>query len=129
MAFQRLGDASRVRLAPLLLVLVLAACGVPQELPKQAEEVESVAAEGSLLAHDAAEGSTTGTFTREHAKALRKLLGQVRPAIEDRRLGRLADRADTALERLAEDPNDERGAGGIEKELGSVAEAAGKLAS
>jgi hypothetical protein len=53
----------------------------------------------------------------------------VRPAIEDRRLGRLADRADTALERLAEDPNDERGAGGIEKELGSVAEAAGKLAS
>ena len=65
---------------------LLAGCGTPQELSKQAEEVHSVAAEGALLAHGAAEGDTTEPFTSEHAKALRKLLRPVREAIEDERL-------------------------------------------
>ena len=55
-------------------LLLISGCGVPQQLSKQAEEVHSVAAEGALLAHEASEGSLD-TFTREHAKALRKLLG------------------------------------------------------
>ena len=55
-------------------LVLISGCGVPQQLSKQAEEVHSVAAEGALLAHEASEGSLD-TFTREHAKALRKLLG------------------------------------------------------
>lgn len=113
----------------LALVAVASGCGAPQELPKQAEEVGSVAAEGSLLAHYAAEGSTTGTFTREHAKALRKLLGEVRPAIDDRGLARIAERADAALGRLAEDPSDRSGAAHLKDELSWLAEDARKLAS
>ena len=61
--------------AAVAVALVLTACQ-PTEVPKQAEEVASVAAEGALLAHGAAEGTTTDTFAREHAKALRTLLGQ-----------------------------------------------------
>jgi hypothetical protein len=117
-----------VRVAVLVIVLVLTGCGTPTELPKQADEVGSIAAEGSLLAHDAAEGSTTGVFTREHAKALRKLLGKTRPAIEDERLGRLAERTDALLARLASEAGDERAAGRVEHELASLAEAAGSLA-
>jgi len=115
------------RSASLLALLAVAAgCGTPEELSKQAEEVQSVAAEGSLLAHAASEGSTTGVFTREHAKALRKLLRKLRPAIEDRQLAGLADRTDAALERL--EVGDERGPGRLEEELSSLAEAVGQLA-
>ena len=114
--------------AALVLVVVLTGCGTATELPQQADEVASIAAEGSLLAQDAAEGSTTGVFTREHAEALRKLLGKTRPAIEDERLGRLAGRTDALLARLASEPGDERAAGRVEHELSSLAEAAGSLA-
>lgn len=109
-------------------LLLVAGCGVPQELSKQAEEVHSVAAEGALLAHDAGEGSTTEIFTREHAKALNELLGQVRPAIEDRRLSRIATNVSTSLERLADDPGDEAAARGLEQRLEQDADEADELA-
>ena len=118
-----------MRRAVLLLVLVLGGCGTPKELPKQADEVGSIAAEGALLAHDAAEGGTTGVFTREHASALRKLLGKLRPAIADQRLAQLGTRTDAALARLASDPGDEAASARLEHELDSIAEAAAKLAS
>jgi len=116
----------RLRLA--LLLALVAGCGVPHELGKQAEEVASVAAEASLLAHDAGEGSTTSTFTREHAKALRKLFRPVEDAIEDDRLGRIAHQVSASLEQLAADPGDEAAARRLEKKLEDAADAAGELA-
>lgn len=83
---------------------LLAGCGTPQELSKQADEVHSVAAEGSLLAHGAAAGDTTEPFTSEHAKALRKLLRPVRGAIEDERLTGIADDVDRTLGELEASP-------------------------
>ena len=56
--------------------LGLAGCGgVPQTLDaealkKQAEAIESLAAEGALVAGDVSEGDTTSTFVRVHAEAL-----------------------------------------------------------
>jgi hypothetical protein len=127
MESRALGDTTSVRSWVALLVLVLAGCGVPQELSKQAEEVHSVAAEGALLAHEASEGSLD-TFTSEHAKALQKLLGQLRPAIEDERLARTADNVDAALSDLAEHPGDRANASELERRLDDAAKAADELA-
>ena len=133
MAFLVSGDIDAVRRALALValplfVLLLAGCGVPHELSKQAEEVESVAAEASLLAHDAGEDSTTATFTREHAKALRKLLRQVEPAIENPGLSRIAQQVDRSLAELADDPGDEKRAQQLEQDLDKASKAAGELA-
>lgn len=121
------GETRSVRRWAAVLILVLAGCGVPQELSKQAEEVHSVAAEGALLAHEASEGSLDN-FTTEHAKALQKLLGQVRPAIEDARLARTAEAVDAALTSLAEHPGDRANAGRLEHRLDDAATAADELA-
>ena len=128
LAFAACGDNPSVRFALALTVLVLAGCGVPHELPKQAEEVHSVAAEGALLAHDASEGSTTGTFTREHAKALRKLLRPLRSAIENKRLAEVADDVDRTLSELERTPGDEERAAGAERKLEQLADSAEELA-
>ena len=127
MVSSRVGENRCVRVAVILVVLLLAGCGVPQELSKQAEEVHSVAAEGALLAHEASEGSLD-TFTREHAKALRKLLGQLQPAIDDDRLARTSDAVDAALADLAEHPGDRANASRLERRLGDAAKAADELA-
>jgi hypothetical protein len=111
-----------------IAILLLAGCGTPQELAKQADEVHSVAAEGALLAHEAAEGDTRGTFAREHAEALRKLLGKLRPAIEERRLATVADDVDSTLAELARAPGDRERAAGAERKLERAAEAADELA-
>ena len=121
------GETPGVRSWAALLVIVLAGCGVPQELSKQAEEVHSVAAEGALLAHEAGEGSLDN-FTSEHAKALKKLLAQLRPAIEDARLAGTADAVDAALTSLAEHPGDRANAGRLERRLDDAAKAADELA-
>jgi hypothetical protein len=117
-----------VRAVLALLVVVLAGCGVPHDLAKQAEEVSSVAAEGSLLAHDAAEGDTTGTFTREHAKALRKQLRELEPAIENADLAQLAAKVDEILGVLADRPGDRDLAATFERVLEHHARAAEGLA-
>ena len=111
-----------------IAVILIAGCGVPHELAKQAEEVHSVAAEGALVAHDAGEGSTTTTFTREHSEALRKLLEQLEPAIENPRLRRIAQEVDRSLARLADDPDDRTGARRLEQDLDEAAKAADELA-
>lgn len=105
----------------LAAALALAGCGVPQEPGKQAEELHSVAAEAVLLAHDAAEGSTTETFTREHAKALRERLGELRPAIEDGELARRADAVDAALTGLVDAAADREQAARLERRLRELA--------
>jgi hypothetical protein len=104
----------------LAVTVLIAGCGVPQEPAKQAEELHSLAAEGALLAHEASEGSHDA-FTTEHAKALRKLLGHLRPAIEDGRLARRAAEVDAALARLARDPGDREQAARLERQLEKLA--------
>jgi hypothetical protein len=129
LAFAAIGDNERVRIAlAAVAVALLAGCGVPQELSKQAEDVHSVAAEGALLAHDASEGSTTKTFTREHAKALRKLLRPVREAIDDEQLAGVADDVDRTLGELEAAPGDEGLAAGAERKLDELAGSAEELA-
>ena len=92
-----------------------------------AEEVHSVAAEGALLAHEASEGSLD-TFTREHAKALRKSLGQLQPAIQDQNLGQLAAKVSELLRALAERPGDRDFAARVERALTRQADTADELA-
>jgi hypothetical protein len=69
------------RLAAVLVFAVslgLAGCGGGSQrldaeaLKKQAEAIESLAAEGALLAADVSEGDTTSPFVRVHAEALGK---------------------------------------------------------
>ena len=123
------GENGRMRLAiALCAACLLAGCGTPQELSKQAEEVHSVAAEGALLAHGAVEGDTTETFTSEHAKALRKLLRPVHGAIEDERLTEIADGVDRTLGELEASPGDEALAAGAERKLDELARSAEELA-
>jgi hypothetical protein len=117
-----------MRAFALIAVLLIAGCGVPQQVSKQADEVHSVAAEGMLLAHDAGEGSTTATFTREHSKALRKLLGKLEPAIENHRLSEIAQDVERALDQLGHDPGDRARARQLEHQLDEAAKAAEKLA-
>jgi hypothetical protein len=109
-------------------LFVTSGCGVPQELAKQAEEVHSVAAEGALLAHEASEGSSTDTFTREHATALRKLLGELRPAIENADLAQTAAKIDALLAALAEEPGRRSRAELLERALDRAAKTADELA-
>ena len=128
MVSSRAGDNPAVRVLVVLVVLLLTGCGVPQELSKQADEVHSVAAEGALLAHEASEGSSTDTFTREHAKALRKLLGELRPAIENPDLAQTAAKIDAMLAALAEAPGRRSRAEVLERTLDRAAKAADELA-
>jgi hypothetical protein len=71
------GVRPRGALACLALVLLLAGCGSggelgPHSLAKQSDAVQSLAAEGALLAQDGVDGRTTAIFTREHGGFLSK---------------------------------------------------------
>ena len=103
---------------------LLAGCGVPGDPVKQAEEVQSVAAEGALLAHDAAEGDTLATFTRAHGRALRKRIDELRPAAANEEIARLVGEVSTDLERLVAGEDPAR----IERSLERAADAAERLA-
>jgi hypothetical protein len=117
-----------MRAAVLAALLLLAACGVPQELPKQAEEVQSIAAEGALLAHGAADGSATDPYVREHARALRRVVEELLPAIEDARLVRTAASVSASLALLAAAPDEEPAAAVLERELEAAAAEAAEIA-
>ena len=88
---------------------------------------ESCRAHG-FLAVEAATGDTRDTFAREHAKALRKLLGKVRPAIEEPRLATVADDVDRTLAELARTPGDRARSAGAKRKLERAAKAAEELA-
>jgi hypothetical protein len=107
---------------------LLVGCLVPSEPAKQAEEIASISAEGALLAHDAAEGDTTETFTRVHADALRKNLARLRPKVQADVLRRLLLDADRALERIRNTPGDRAWAARMERTLEKVATVAEQYA-
>jgi outer membrane murein-binding lipoprotein Lpp len=81
-------------------VVVVAGCGVPQKVSQQAEELQSIAAEGALLAQDLVDGRTISTFARVHAGALRKKAETLRTGITDPVLGDLATDVVLQLSRL-----------------------------
>jgi hypothetical protein len=114
-----------------LVVLVCAGCSAggrlgSEELSQQLDALRSHAAEGALLAQDAAAGRSTHTFTREHSSALSESVAQAEtslkgattePALEAKlsRLEGLAARIGSALERLSTAPRSQDGA--IAREL------------
>jgi hypothetical protein len=131
------------RLAPLAIASFLAVgCGgggtlSRDSLRKEAESVQSVAAEGALLAHDAADGRTTTPFASVHSSVLAESADKVAQKLEsadvepglkqDRaRVVRLATRIEEELDQL--DPNDRAAAQRIADELEQAAKAAEELA-
>jgi 5'-deoxynucleotidase YfbR-like HD superfamily hydrolase len=109
------------------LAAFLAACGTPSNVADQAAEVGSIAAEGALLAHDAAEGDTTDAFTRVHARALRRNVEELAEAIRDDRLAPLAQKVAAHLERLQSDPSDRSAAAELERALEGAARTADEI--
>jgi hypothetical protein len=115
------------------VLLAAAGCGgggsVSQgDVKRQFEAIQSLAAEGALVADGAADGRTTDVFVRVHTgylddaaqKVATKLSsGQAEGAVErDReRAARLASQVADELARLSEDPGDRAGARRIEKQL------------
>jgi hypothetical protein len=111
-----------------LVVLLLVGCGPPGTLAKQADEVHSVAAEGSILAHDASEGDTTAAFTRVHTRALRRKLAEVQAVIDRRRLVRVAQTVSRDLQHLGDQPGDRALAAELERRLKRAAREAEEIA-
>jgi hypothetical protein len=103
-----------------LVVLLCASCSAggrlgAEDLSSQLDALRSHAAEGALLAQDAAAGRSTDIFTREHSSALAESVAQIEaslkaattePALEAKlsRLQVLAARIGAALERLSTAP-------------------------
>jgi hypothetical protein len=102
----------------LALALLVAGCGggsstlSKHALAQRAAAVQSLAAEGALLADDAAAGRSTHIFVREHSSELATTASTARSTLEAgrtaaalvpalRRLRRIAVRVATGLERLA----------------------------
>lgn len=112
--------------AVLGLAVLLMGCA-PDDPARQAEEIGSIAAEGALLAHGAAEGSSTGIFVREHAKALDRRLEKTRSVVHDQRLASLAASVSDELVRLAAEPGDELTTRSVERALERHARDAAEL--
>jgi hypothetical protein len=107
-------------------VLALLACGCAggggldaKALSQESSSLQSLAAEGALLARDSAAGKTTRIFTRVHSNDLYKAASQsakslrtakTRQALEPklRRLASAARRVSADLERLGQAAKDEQ---------------------
>jgi hypothetical protein len=84
--------APRARIAVLVAVAALAAAGCgasgtlgAKSLTKRSEAVQSLAAEGALLAADSAAGRSTGVFRREHSAELGKAAATVERSLASAR--------------------------------------------
>jgi hypothetical protein len=125
---RRLGRMSlrRERLLVLGVILALlgAGCGGggnlgAKALSQQAKSLQSLAAEGALLAQDAASGKTTRVYTREHSSDLSKAAfraeaslkaAKTEPALQPklRQLAALGSQVSTALKRIGGASKDEQ---------------------
>jgi hypothetical protein len=127
-----------------LLLFLVPACGgggelSPEALKKEAESIQSFAAEGALLARDVADGKSTAPFTRVHAGELAanaaKLeqalaSAQPAPAVEAKlaRAVELAERVAATLKELEQAPGDAQAARRVQRELEAAAKQAEELA-
>ncbi len=136
---------NRIRLGIVLgclaVALLATGCGGggtlgPRSLAKQSDAVQSLAAEGALLAQDGVDGKTTGIFTREHggflakaattaASSLRK--AKTTPALVPKlhRLQALSARVRDQLKRLESASQAEQRA--LARTLGAAADDAGTI--
>ena len=126
------------------LVLAATSCGgggtlSNKDFQKQAEAVQSFAAEGVLVAQAVQQGRTTETFVRVHteylAKAARKVESELGSkhasgSLEQKREGaaRLALLVSLNLDRLHRHPSDQALAAQLRQELADNADAAEQLA-
>jgi hypothetical protein len=124
-----------------VLLLLAVGCGSggtlsANALSKQAESLQSFAAEGGLLAEDAVSGKTTRIFTREHSSYLDKAASQAEtslqtaktePALEPklRGLTALAGKVSADLKRLGGASKEEQRTLG--RELQAAAQATKKI--
>jgi hypothetical protein len=134
------------RLAPLAIsILLTTGCGGGGTLSrdsfrKEAESIQSVAAEGALLAHDTADGRTTTPFASVHADDLAESVAKVSEKLQsaeveseleqDRgRAVRLSSRIEEELTHLHDDPEDRAEARRVADALEEIAKAAEELVS
>jgi TolA-binding protein len=80
-----------MRVAALLVALVLVA-GCGSTASKQAEDLQSFAAAGALLAHDAGEGAEWTPYRRAHCRELAKQASSLESSAKTRALSALARR-------------------------------------
>ena len=133
----------RVLLA--LSLLLVPACGggggelSAEALKKEAESIQSFAAEGALLARDVADGRSTAPFARVHAgelannaAKLEQTLASALPApgveVDHDRAVHLAARVATTLKELEQAPGDADAARRVQRELEAAAKQAEELA-
>jgi hypothetical protein len=108
-------------------VVLLAGCGSQNSLEQQSKSLKALAAEGGLLAGDAARGRATTVFTREHTGFLLKsartsastLARQT--SVEGRQLARVAARVTDDLERLQQSGSDRAEQRRVENDLERIA--------
>jgi hypothetical protein len=110
------------------VALGAAGCAVPSSVSKQAEAVASIAAEGSLLAADVAEGDSTTPFATTHARALRRNAENLQTAIRQPELRSVADSVVAELTRLASSPSDRAAATRAKRRLDQAAQRADEIA-
>ena len=107
--------------AAVLVVLCLAGCKggtvTPFRLERDAESLQSLAADAAITANSAAKGDTTDAFVRAHIGELGKEAGELADVVasarpepqlrkETRRLVALSRRVSVLLARLERDPGD-----------------------
>jgi hypothetical protein len=103
----------RRSLALPVLALLLCSCGGGQlskkELQKDVESIQSLAAEGALVARDAADGSTTDVFVRVHSQSLQKAADKVEQKLSSAHASGSLDAHRAKAQRLAARVADELG--------------------
>jgi hypothetical protein len=123
-----------------LAVLAFSGCGgggtlSHEELQKQFEAIQSLAAEGALVADGVADGRTTETFVSVHAQYLSEAAGKIQTDVsaasgpsEKRSAERLASLVSQDLDELHREPDDRALAARLRKRLELYAAAAEKRA-
>ncbi len=131
---RRLGHVSRRRERLLVLGVIVALLGAgcgsggklgAKALSQRSKSLQSLAAEGALLAQDAVSGKTTRIYTREHSSDLYKAASQAEASLKAaktesalepklRQLAALAAQVSAALKRLVGASKDEQRALGRE---------------
>ena len=130
--------------AALVALVVIAGCGGggaldEQAFQKEAESIQSFAAEGALLAGEVADGKSTVPFTRVHAGELREQAASLEtklaaakaaPEIEAELAEAVALAGDVAasLDQLERAPGDADRARGAQRKLKAAAKQAEELA-